>query len=59
MFARTKGRGGLIVIDTAGNIGHFASTERMAWASAEGSEGCDAQKIDSGIDNQDVCASIA
>jgi L-asparaginase / beta-aspartyl-peptidase len=51
MFARTKGRGGLIMIDKSGAVGHFGSTERMAWASAEGVVGAPPTHTDANVDN--------
>jgi L-asparaginase / beta-aspartyl-peptidase len=43
MNRRVNGRGGVIVLDTRGNIGHSYTTKRMVWASMKDG------KIDSGI----------
>jgi hypothetical protein len=54
MHARTRGgRGGLVAISKDRRVGHYATTERMAWASAEGIEGSDptTHDADAGIDN--------
>ncbi len=39
MHARVSGRGGVVCIDSHGRIGHWATTEAMAWASASGEVG--------------------
>jgi len=62
MWSRVKGRGGLIMINKHGEVGHYGSTERMAWASCVGfvGEGSSAlvehhaPVMASGIDNHDA-----
>ena len=54
MWARVKGRGGLVLINSKGDVGHYASTQRMAWASAVGATGQPASTTESGLDNYDV-----
>eukprot|EP00041_Stephanoeca_diplocostata_P007552 m.107879 g.107879 ORF g.107879 m.107879 type:complete len:354 (-) comp16932_c0_seq1:136-1197(-) len=39
MLQRTGGRGGLIVVTRTGDVGCFATTPRMVWASAKGLPG--------------------
>ena len=54
MWARVKGRGGLVLISSQGEVGHYASTQRMAWASAVGLKGQAASTTESGLDNYTV-----
>lgn len=54
MQARVGGRGGLVCVDRTGRVGHWATTERMVWASVEG-EKTDSDTVvreKSGIDVQ-------
>lgn len=55
MWSRVQGRGGAIMIDSAGNVGKHATTKRMAWASCEGTVGCGAPLEEAaGVDNDDA-----
>jgi len=36
MLERVEGRGGVIVITSEGEVGHFFTTRRMPWASVVG-----------------------
>ena len=58
MHARTRGRGGVVVLNGTGDAGHFASTQRMAWASATGTLGHDPHHSDAGVDNDDAYNAI-
>ncbi len=59
MHTRTRGgRGGLVAISKDGRVGHYATTERMAWASAEGIEGSDPTTHDAGINNDQAFAEL-
>ena len=58
MHARLKGRGGLIAIDRRGDVGKWATTERMAWASSVREPGAAAPALASGIENEAACAEI-
>ena len=58
MWKRVHGRGGAIAIDSDGRIGHWATTEAMAWASAEGVKGLSPAKEDSGVDNTEAFAEL-
>ena len=53
------GRGGAIMIDNNGNVGKWATTKRMAWASCEGTVGCGAPaERGAGVDNDDAYAEL-
>ena len=58
MWHRVKGRGGVIVIGSDGEIGHYASTKRMAWASAKGVVHEEPSHVASGLDNDAAYAAL-
>lgn len=45
MFARLRGRGGLVMVDSTGRVGKFATTTRMVWASRVGVAGSDTPEV--------------
>jgi beta-aspartyl-peptidase (threonine type) len=64
MYTRVEGRGGAICVDTQGRIGHFGTTEAMAWAEATGTlppgpqASGSAPVVRSGVENGDGYASV-
>lgn len=53
MWERVKGRGGVILIDSKGRVGHWGTSTKMAWASATGSVG-QPPETQAGIDNTEA-----
>eukprot|EP00040_Diaphanoeca_grandis_P041770 m.263471 g.263471 ORF g.263471 m.263471 type:complete len:339 (-) comp50556_c0_seq1:266-1282(-) len=52
MWTRIGGRGGLIMINNRGDVGHYATTERMVYASKHGVVGKEIPTtVDAGIEN--------
>lgn len=55
MWHRLRARGGIILIDAQGRVGHHGTTKRMAWASMEGSTGEElSPRVDYGVENSDA-----
>lgn len=46
------------MINKNGDVGKWATTERMAWASCVREVGDAAPTKDSGVDNSDACAAL-
>lgn len=62
LWQRVRGRGGLIGISPSGEIGHWATTEKMVWASSKakfGASHASEFSIDGGFDNEDAFSQLS
>ena len=51
MWTRLQGRGGIVMIDAQGRMGHFASTPYMPWAAID-----EKGQVSSGIENREIAS---